>query len=536
MASVSTTNSNALFKFKAFSLLAALLLNIFLVGCGGGGSSDDDASNAQKPTITVHPQSANYTKGEVADNLSVSAVSKDGGVLSYQWYKNNANFNSNGTALPNETNETFAPPTSDTGIVYYYVVVTNTNDKVNGEKKAAIASDTAQIAVDTKTYSVSFYDANLDFMEAVLVKEGAIDNVSTIKSGSWYKANESVKLTNHNLNESVNFYALPNVQEITTQTQLAAINTNDVTLNGTYILLSDINLTSGEAGFDATEGWTPIGNDNTNHFRGIFNGNGNKITNLWINTPSTPNVGFFGTIENAQIKNLGVETDEGKEIKGYYVVGGIVGGVINGSIANSYSTGNISGDNQIGGIVGYAEYSNITNSYSNGSISGNSGIIGGIAGYTGSSNITNSYSTGDISGGDGIGGIAGGVISGSIANSYSTGNISGGDSIGGIAGGISAGTIQNNAAINPSVTGTSNVSRVIGYVETTYGPNTISNNFALNTMSGGISGSFDSSDINRYGTSKTDVELKTQTTYSWDFTNVWEIPSSGGYPILRWQK
>ncbi|MDR3177860.1 MAG: hypothetical protein LBT96_02630 [Campylobacteraceae bacterium] len=611
----SKTNFKALnlFKLKA-SLLSALFLGFILAGCGSDSLVDKfiPKINATAPNILAHPQSANYTKGEVADNLSVSAVSVDEGVLSYQWYKNNANFNSNGTALPNETNKTFAPPTSDAGIVYYYVVVTNTNDKFNGEKKAAIASNTAQIAVDTKTYSVSFYDDNLDLNYTTnIIGEGTIDIPQLILDNnlpiSLYLANNLTDVSTNtalSVTNNINLYAIPNVQEITTQTQLAAINKDNDTLNGTYILLNDINLTSGEAGFDATLGWKPIGNDNTNYFRGIFNGNNNTITDLWINRPSGNYQGLFGYIQYAQIRNLGVEITE---IKSGNYTGGIAGNVQSSSITNVYSTGNINGDYSVGGIAGIVYRSNITSSYSMGNISGNEEDVGGIAGsvafngnvansYSNGSingnrsvggivggvtlngnvansystgnisgtqkvggivgevirngNITNSYSTGNISGNEQVGGIAGNANGGNIANSYSIGNISGDNWVGGIAGRVADSTIQNNAAINPSVTGTSNVNRAIGYIFLS----TVSNNFALSTMSGGdSSNSFTNSGDTSYdGTSKTDSELKAQTTYSdaisgdgfgglgWKFgddaANPWKIDEGNSYPYLYWQK
>ncbi|MDR3177506.1 MAG: hypothetical protein LBT96_00840 [Campylobacteraceae bacterium] len=586
--------------------------------------------NAAVPIITVQPKDANYTRGDTAIALSVTATSPDGGTLSYQWYET-TNPSNNGNEISGAISSTYSPSTSTVGTFYYYVVVTNTNNNVNGNKTANVTSDTAQIIINLPIYSVNFYDENLDFLETVNETEGNI-NPSTIKTGSWYKANETLALTNHNLNESINLYALPNVQEVTTQEELAAINTNDVTLNGTYILLNDINLTVGEAGFDATLGWTPIGSD-ANHFRGLFNGNNNTITNLWINR-TTSHVGFFGSLEYAQIRNLGVKIAEGKKIKGNDYVGGIVGVLYYGSITNSHFIGNVDGISHIGGIAGNIQYNNITNShfigninssssnyvggiagsvynggniidsYSIGNVSGNE-LVGGIAGvlYYGNGNIIDSYSTGNISGyqhvggivgdvGYGsvtnsystgnvngsyqyIGGIAGGINYGSITNSYSAGNISGNDNyVGGIAGIISYGsvtnsystgsvngyyyiggiighityssTVQNNAAINPSVTGNNYVNRVAGGIDST---NTASNNFALDTMSGGSSGGFSNDgDINYHGTDKTDVELKTQTTYSdavggglgWKFgndaANPWKINEGNSYPYLYWQK
>ncbi|MDR0666937.1 MAG: hypothetical protein LBF71_05965, partial [Campylobacteraceae bacterium] len=204
-------------------------------------------------------------------------------------------------------------------------------------------------------------------------------------------------------------------------------------------------------GVDSSAGWNPIG-DNTAKFTGIFSGNGNKISGLWINRTSTDYVGLFGYTQNAQIKNIGVEASE---IRGNIFVGGIAGIIYHSSsVANSYSTGSIFGNTHVGGIAGNPyDNSNVTNSYSTANVSGNN-YVGGIAGYVyGSSSVTDSYSTGTISG-DYVGGIAGVVESSSA--------------------------VTNNAAINPSVTGTSGVNRVVGYIYSS----TVTNNFALGSMSG----------------------------------------------------
>jgi hypothetical protein len=88
--------------------------------------------------------------------------------------------------------------------------------------------------------------------------------------------------------------------------------------------------------------------------------------------------------------------------------------------------------------------------------------------------------------------------------------------------------------------------RIVSYID---GPTPISNNFALDTMTATGSANFvvDS----RHGVSKTDAQLRTQSTYSapingdglgglgWKFgnddANPWKMPADGGYPILYWQ-
>lgn len=104
--------------------------------------------NAQPPAITTHPATPPpYTQNAVVMPLSVAATSTDGGILSYQWYKNTINNNTSGTPIANVTTAAYAPPTYTEGTVYYYCVVTNTNTNVNGSQTATTTSNTAAITV-----------------------------------------------------------------------------------------------------------------------------------------------------------------------------------------------------------------------------------------------------------------------------------------------------------------------------------------------------------------------------------------------------
>ena len=242
-------------------------------------------------------------------------------------------------------------------------------------------------------------------------------------------------------------------------------------------------------------------------------------------------------------------------VKTGYFSGGIAGGASYSVVTNCNSAGNITGninmEGTVGGIIGFAtDGTTITNSYSTGNISAKIGA-GGIVGVIyGDSTITNSYSTGNISATMDAGGIAGGVATGSaITNCYSTGNISAtSGGAGGIAGNVFNGTVTNCAAINRTITGASyaGAGRVAGYISS---DSSVSNNFALSTMQAtGVQ--FDT-DPRKHGVSKTDAELKTQSSYSgaingdgfgglgWKFGNndaaPWKIPAGGGYSILYWQ-
>lgn len=83
-----------------------------------------EAVDAETPKITVQP---------------------DGGMLSYEWYRNTIDSNTGGTLVA--TTPECTPQTDEVGTFYYYVVVTNTNNNVNGEKTASSVSRTIKVRV-----------------------------------------------------------------------------------------------------------------------------------------------------------------------------------------------------------------------------------------------------------------------------------------------------------------------------------------------------------------------------------------------------
>ncbi len=231
-------------------------------------------------------------------------------------------------------------------------------------------------------------------------------------------------------------------------------------------------------------GFAPIGNSST-PFSGTFNGNSYTISNLFIDLPSTDNVGLFGYTTGATIENVGLVNDN---IIGQNYVGGLVGWSSSSSIFNSYATGSVSGNNGVGGLVGTNYYSSsIDNSYTTGSASGSGNCTGGLVGYNGhSSSIDNSYATGSVSGFEEEGGLAGqNSYSGSIDNSYATGSVSGSAYVGGLVGGDYISSIANSYA-------TGNVSSSSGnYVGGLAGFNWHSSSIVNSYATGSVSGSGD---------------------------------------------
>jgi len=115
---------------------------------------------------------------------------------------------------------------------------------------------------------------------------------------------------------------------ITTCTEL-----QNMSLTGDYYLGNDIDCTC-TSGWNAGAGFEPIGTDGS-PFTGTFDGQGYKITGLYINRGSTDFVGLFGfTGPGSEITNVGLEQ---VDFSGdYWVVGGLVGVNEGGTITNSY--------------------------------------------------------------------------------------------------------------------------------------------------------------------------------------------------------
>jgi hypothetical protein len=197
---------------------------------------------------------------------------------------------------------------------------------------------------------------------------------------------------------------------ITTCQQLQNMR-NDV--SGDYYLANDINC----SGFDYGDGkgFMPVATS-SNTFTGTFDGKGYKITNLYINRPSTRFVSLFGyTAPGSKIKDVGLEE---VNVRGSSHVGGLVGFKWVGTITNSYSSGTVTGSSMyVGGLVGYNYDGTITNSYSSGTVTCSGNYVGGLAGYNYDGTITNSYSSGSVSGSDPVGGLVS-ISSGTITNSY----------------------------------------------------------------------------------------------------------------------
>ena len=206
-------------------------------------------------------------------------------------------------------------------------------------------------------------------------------------------------------------------------------------------------------------------------FGGIFDGNGYVISNLHIR--GGEHLGLFGQLaESAEVLNLGLES---VDIHG---TGDHVGGLAgdnNGSIAASYCSGSLRGDDRVGGLVGSNDEGMITISYSTATVQGNV-HVGGLVGDN-DSHVTDCYSTGTVRGNIYVGGLAG-TSSGNIAESNSTGTVNGDEQVGGLVGG-NTGEIVTSGGTG-AVSGDSRVGGLVGENE-----GIITTSFSTGRVTGG---------------------------------------------------
>ena len=136
-------------------------------------------------------------------------------------------------------------------------------------------------------------------------------------------------------------------------------------LSGAYALGRDIEA-GATASWNGGKGFAPIGTYYSADFTGTFDGQGQTISNLFINRPASQFVGLFASNEfSATVRNLGLLN---VSITGQSAVGGVVGQNM-GTITGVYISGSVTAtDSGAGGIVAY-NYGSLSNVYSASAVS-----------------------------------------------------------------------------------------------------------------------------------------------------------------------
>lgn len=361
----------------------------------------------------------------------------------------------------------------------------------------------------------------------------------------------------------------------TTITDCTGLQNMSSNLAEDYVLGNDIDC-SDTTTWNSGDGFEPVGNSGT-PFTGTFDGQSHKITGLFIDRPTTDNVGLFGVAENSTVSNV---TIQGGSITGQANIGSIAGRIRSISLTNVRSSAAVTSTrNYAGGIIGYnisqsTFLTTLTNVHFSGSVvaadnyygaagligdndadaditlSSNTGSISGgdsfdyVGGLVGDSdavlNITQSFNTGNISAkGDGccIGGIVGWSDETHLTDTYNTGNVTGNDSIGGLLGYVSDAFVTNSYS-SGLVTGVEALST--GALIGNWNNLSMTNSFWNTETSGQTVACGTDNPCTEEATGITSAQMRTQSTFTdatWDFAEIWGICEyfNNGFPYLLWQ-
>jgi len=353
-------------------------------------------------------------------------------------------------------------------------------------------------------------------------------------------------------------------------------------LSAHYKLMADLDLTEWIAEESPKQGWAPIGNSTT-PFMGVFDGNYHSIKGLTIKRAGEDEVGLFGRICQATIKNT---TIINPNIIGGSCVGSIVGAALFTAqyyIQNNVCLGgSINGSDYVGGIIGRSFFGSLPYANTSCNIIGNyvscyinaSNYVGGIIGseqsYDGSytrsdgstgyndsssnliSNIHDNFFNGIINAlGTEVGGVVGELLYGvgrsywangyRITHNIVAGNVFGHNNTNGIAGEEVGFSYPSRTGINGSNGRkiTNNVCCLDTIACGSYLPHRISgfdntNNYAsLSTVIVYNGEIIEVEDDDSNGVSYGARTLKRKTTYQgmgFDFDNQWAISELKSYP------
>ncbi|WP_312767645.1 GLUG motif-containing protein [Epilithonimonas sp.] len=246
-----------------------------------------------------------------------------------------------------------------------------------------------------------------------------------------------------------------------------------------FSIINDIDLATLIATQYPNEGWKPIGygsDENTNAFYGSLEGNGFKITNLWISRSESNYIGLFSNTTDAIINNLNIQLAE-NGIAGQDYVGILAGSANGGTINNVKVIGIVTASNYVGGLIGESS-SLVSNCQSSGEVNTEGDNVGGLIGKTlsevsGSSSSSNVKNMGSVFVGNFMGGLIG-VNQAPVKNSNASGNVTGTSTIGGLVGDSYA-AISNSFATG-NISGNMWVGGLVGASDS------VSNSYATGTV------------------------------------------------------
>ena len=329
---------------------------------------------------------------------------------------------------------------------------------------ASIISELYRIKDNTTYNGIKLLESITD------IPDGAGADVKSIKSKDGTFIKEVVKVDTSKMTKlsdvaedaiiSSGEFSISTAEELV---KLSKMSNNSQIKGGRFVLANDIDMSAYSTG----EGFEPIAK--YGGFKGMVNGNGYVIRNLYINRPNEANVALIGGA-HVEVRNLGLENVD--ITGGSGVTGGIVGqGQMNGLINCYVNGGSIKTATkyihaQIGGIAGGLQYTNVDSCWTDVEVRG----YRDVGGLIGNSKVTvkNSYALGDVYGSESVGGLIG-VSSHTTLNCFAEGDVTAsGYYAGGLIGyaGTDYGTIKNCSSYG-FVKGTDRAGTIVGGVNGT---------------------------------------------------------------------
>jgi hypothetical protein len=187
----------------------------------------------------------------------------------------------------------------------------------------------------------------------------------------------------------------------------------------------------------SNDGFSPIGNADT-IFTGSYNGNGHKITGLFINRPGGNMAGMFGYVETSggEIKNLNLQ--DINITGGTGSTGGLIALLTHGPVSGCSVTGTVNGQDNVGGLIGMAQKISgniqIIDCRVEAEVTGTGNCVGSIAGWNSGGAMVKCSATGTVIGNISVGGIVGIFYNNLISYSEFNGTVTGQDAVGGLVG------------------------------------------------------------------------------------------------------
>lgn len=240
--------------------------------------------------------------------------------------------------------------------------------------------------------------------------------------------------------------------------------------SGYYKLMNDIDLSTWINENSPTKGWPAIGRNST--VATYIDGDGHKVTGLWINTTEGYN-GLFSNYSAGYIKNLTVEVATGKKVKGGDYTGVLIGRMYNGQIINCSVKGDVEGTDYASVLTGYIGNGKIANCTVNGNVTGTK-HVGGVSAFAENATLTDNRFEGNVTSQAAsayVGGFAGHakkVTASSCSTSETISSVGDNSFVGGFFGKSETGTITKCFAdANITANGTNDyVGGLIGHAST----------------------------------------------------------------------